>query len=218
MMKLLMQKGTWLISILSFIGVAACYPYLPAQVPIHWNYRWEVDNVADKNNIFILALIPLVMTVVFELLPKLDPKKDNYEKHSKAYNKLKYAIVILMIVLDWITVLTAIKTNIRMNIVMPIILGILFILIGNYLPKIKSNFFVGIRNPWTITDDYVWRKTHKAGGYLFAVIGLLMMVMGFMNNDLIDMAVMCLLVIGIVGINIYSYMLYRKQRTKRELN
>jgi uncharacterized membrane protein len=208
-MKIKLKHVIWIISILSFLGIIACYPYLPAQIPIHWNYKWEVDGVADKNKIFILGLMPFIMAIFLDLLPKFDPKRENYEKHARAYYKLKYVIVLLFICIDWITVLTALKPNIHMNLVLPIIMGILFIFIGNYLPKMKSNFFVGIKNPWTISDEVVWRKTHKAGGYLFVILGLLMIFMGILNNEIVDKIIVTLTIASLIGINIYSYIIYR---------
>ncbi len=206
------KRILWLISVLSFLGLFLCYPYLPDKIPTHWNVNWEIDGWAEKKYIFLIGLLPVAMILLLDVLPKIDPKAENYRKHGKAYYTLQFALVILMIVLSWSTVAAALWEEFNVRKILSALMGIVFLVIGNYMPTLKSNFFMGIKNPWTLSNDVVWRKTHKAGGYVFAVSGILMILMTFINNFLFYYFSFTILAVGIIGVNIYSYLLYRKMR------
>ncbi len=200
----------WMLSVLSYIGIILCYPRLPEKIPTHWNFRWEIDGWSDKKIILILGLLPLIILFSYAHFFKSKNKFENNTKLAKVYNLLKVVLAIFFIILDWITIATAFGYDIRMKALFPAVMGILFILLGNYMPVLKGNYFMGIRNRWTMSNDTVWRRVHKIGGYLFIVIGFLMMIMGFLQSDAVNLIIFDLLIIGIVGLNVYSYIFYRK--------
>ena len=206
----------WIISVLSYIGCIILYPSLPKQIPIHWNAAWEIDNLADKKYIFLLGLLPIIILLIFDDYIRFKHNMGNNKKQVKVKNILKSIIAFFMIVLNWITIAAAFKIDIKMNLILPVVMGIVFIFIGNYMPALKNNFFMGIRNPWTLANDTVWRKTHKIGGYMFILMGFLMVVMGFLRKSVINVAVFVVLMIGIVGINFYSYLIYRNIKRKSD--
>jgi uncharacterized membrane protein len=210
-MKKISKNMIWLLAIISYIGTLISYPRLPEQIPVHWNSRFEVDGWSDKSSIFGFGLLPLLILICFELFANFSAGKISNEKHIKVYKILKIVTVILMIGLNWTSIITGLGYDINIRVVLPVVLGIFFILVGNYIPALKGNYFIGIRNPWTLADEYVWRKTHKAGGYLFIIIGILMIVMGFLNSDYINKIVFIIMLTGILGINVYSYYIYRKR-------
>ncbi len=204
------KRILWIIAGLSFIGVCFTYPFLPEQIPIHWDVNWEVDDWTNKNYIFLIALMPIAILLLLDILPKIDPRRENYQKHGKAYYMLQIALVILMVMISWTTVATVLWKDFNIKKLLPAIMGIIFIIMGNYMPKLKSNYFVGIKNPWVLADDLVWRKTHKAGGYVFAISGIFMVFMSFIQNTVFNYFTFGVLLLGIFGINLYSYLLYRK--------
>jgi uncharacterized membrane protein len=208
------KKMLQIISILSLFGTIVSYFYLPERIPIHWNVNWEIDDWADKNMIFILGLLPIVTIILFEVLPKFDPRRANYMKHGKAYEIIEVATVFIMIVLNWLTIAISLGININIKLLIPLALGILFIVIGNYMPRLKSNYFFGIKNPWTLSSDVVWRRTHKMGGYVFTFIGVLMIIMGIVQEKLVNHITFILLLVGIVGLYIYSFILYNDINNK----
>ena len=203
------NKIMWILSILSYTGILICYPGLPERIPIHWNIRWEIDNWGSKNHFLFTGLLPVVILITFDSIMKYRHGKIN-SKHFKVYQLLKAAVILLLILLNWMTVVIALGVPIKANVILPVFLGIFFIVLGNYMPVLKSNYFMGIRNPWTLSDEFVWRKTHKAGGFLFILLGLLMFLMSFIQNVGINMIILALLLISAAGINIYSYLIYRK--------
>lgn len=197
----------WITTLVSFAGIVAVYHKLPDRVPIHWNSSWEVDGTASKNKMFLIGAVPALVNGLFYLLPLIDPRRKNYD--AKTYGLMRAVIVLMFVFLSWATVVTALDLGINDKFLLSVIIGIAFIAMGNYLPKVKSNFFVGIKNPWALSDPTIWRKTHKVGGYFFFIIGLLMLPMGVIDTTLYSNIVIGLLLIGILAVNIYSYILYR---------
>ena len=205
------SKGImYIVSILNMIGVCFVYPDLPKQIPIRWDVDWNISDWADKKVIFILSIIPLLLLILFQILPKIDPRRKNYERHKKAYFIMEMVIEVFLIIMVWITIAAALNIKINIRLILPSLLGVLFIILGNYMPVIKSNYFFGIRNPWTLSNETVWRKTHRVGGYIFAIMGVIMFIstIAIHNGGMISFIV---LIIGIIGIYVYSYFVYRKE-------
>lgn len=198
----------WIATVISYIGILIVYKKLPQTVPIHWDSNWEVNGYADKKYMFLIGAIPAILNVFFYVLKDIDPRRNNYD--PRTYGIIRGAIVVLSIFLTWASVVTALKINLNFRLFLPAGLGIALMVIGNYLPKIKNNYFLGIKNPWTLSDDVVWRKTHKVGGYLFMLIGILLVPIGVIKEKVYSYSVFGFLLAGIVAINIYSYILYRK--------
>lgn len=205
------SKGImYIVSILNMIGVCLVYPDLPKQIPIRWDIHWNISNWADKKVIFILGIIPLILLILSQILPKIDPRRKNYEKHQKAYLIIEMVIELFLIIMVWITIAAALNIEMNLKLIFPSLLGVLFIIFGNYMPIIKSNYFFGIRNPWTLSNETVWRKTHRVGGYIFAITGVIMFIttIAIRDGGIISFI---LLMIDIFAINIYSYIIYRKE-------
>jgi uncharacterized membrane protein len=197
-------------AVLSYIGILILYPFLPDAIPIQWNYNWEVSNMGQKHIILLLGVLPLLLLVLFRYLPKIDPKGENYKRHEKVYELLKYILAVFLIFLNWITVAAAFEVQLPIKIILTIVFGLLLIVVGNYLPKFKSNYFIGIRNPWVLSDDTVWRKTHRVGGYIFTGTGLLLIISAFIQYKIFYIGLFYFLMVSIVGLNIYSYVLYKR--------
>ncbi len=196
----------WIASAISYIGILSLYNKLPQMVPVHWDSNWEINGYADKKYMFLIGALPAILNGFFYIFKDIDPRRKNYD--PKTYGIIRGAIVLMSIFFTWATVVTALKINLNFKLFLPAGLGIVFMVIGNYLPKVKTNFFMGIKNPWTLSDDNVWRKTHKAGGYLFMVFGILMVPMGIINEKAYNYFVIGLLLAGILVTNVYSYILY----------
>lgn len=198
----------WVATLLSYIGILAVYKKLPQTVPVHWDSNWEVNGYADKKFMFLIGALPAILNGLFYILKDIDPKRKNYD--PRTYGIIRGSIVVLSMFFTWVTVVSALELDLNFKLFLPAGLGIVLIITGNYFPKIKNNFFVGIKNPWTLSDDGVWRKTHKVGGYYFMVLGILMLPMGIIKEDIYSKGVFGLMLAGIVAINVYSYVLYRR--------
>ncbi len=139
-----------------------------AQIPIHWNVKGEVDNYGSKT--FGLLIGPgmvFILTLLLTFIPRMEPRIENLQQSQKAYKVVWVFILLLMAALHLMTTLFALGKPVDITMSMAFVIGALFIAIGNYMGKIRSNFMFGIRTPWTLTSDIAWNKTHRLGGWSF---------------------------------------------------
>ena len=142
------------------------------------------------------------------IVPRIDPRSASYAKHRPAYQAFVTAITLFLIILSWGSVLAVKGFDIDISQVTIIAIGILMLLMGNYLPQIRSNYTFGIKTPWTIENEWVWRKTHQAGGIVFCVIGIVMIAAAFLRFLMVPSFI--LVMAGSVWLYIYSWLLYKK--------
>jgi len=207
-----MKQNKWIILLvaLSIIGTALLYPYLPEQVPAHWNIRGEVDRYQDKPWVFFMALLPLVLYLLMIYLPKIDPKKASYEMHKKPYRIIQLLIVIVFILLHWASMVAALGSTIDIGVIVRLIVGVLFIIMGNYMSQIRQNYFLGIKTPWTLHNEQVWKKTHRVGAYGFTIMGIVTILTIFLSGK-ISSIIMAAGTLGLViFLFLYSYLEYKK--------
>lgn len=190
---------------------------LPERVISHYNASGQADNTMTKGSFWLLcagigAILPSIMT----LIRQVDPRKQNYVKFNSYFYLLRYAIsaflhgMFLLIILD--------NLDHDVSIVNWIVggIGVLFMIIGNGMGQLRSNFFLGIRTPWTLTDEDNWRRTHRVGARLWFIAGLLMVIGAFFLDStglVIDLLVA--VAISAVCPIAYSYLLYRNKQKGR---
>ncbi|WDC84671.1 SdpI family protein [Caloramator sp. mosi_1] len=115
----------------------------------------------------------ILFYLMFLVLPNLDPKKDNYTKFKSAYNIIRYFIHTLFIIIQIIILVAALGYKVQVDFVMTMAVSIMFILFGNVMGKIKHNYFVGIRTPWTLADERVWVRTHRFAAPFWVMSGFI---------------------------------------------
>ncbi|RXZ00481.1 SdpI family protein [Fictibacillus sp. S7] len=153
------------------------YSQLPSQLPIHWGPNGEVDGYAAKFSAMAMSL-GLLIFVYLSLysLPKIDPKRENYKKFSRSYSAINYCLMALFFVINLMIIGSGLGYSPSMKLIMPIILGCLFIILGNYMQQVKQNWFFGIKTPWTLSDEEVWKKTHRFSAKLFFATGIIIIL------------------------------------------
>ncbi|AST07437.1 hypothetical protein AF2641_11410 [Anoxybacillus flavithermus] len=180
------MKKYWMIMILvvcSYVLSLLAIPYLPSEVAIHWNVAGEADGFVNKwwgALLFPICLTFIVALVTF--LPKFDPRKENYKKFENVYRIFLHVFVLFLFSMHVVTLAYNVGFPVQVDIVVPIGVGVLFIVLGNYMPKIKPNYFIGIRTPWTLDNETVWQKTHRVGGKVFVMMGVLVMLTIFVES------------------------------------
>jgi len=191
------------------------YSIFPEQVPMHWNIAGEIDGWGSKTmGAFMLPVTMVGMYILFLGLPYLDPRQKRYEQFSKIYHGFKAIILLFMAIMYFLIGANTLGYNVPIGTLVPILVGILFILIGNYTAKIKPNWFIGIRTPWTLSSEEVWNKTHRIGGKIFVFSGLLFILEPFLPLNY-QGPVFAIIIIGIVvGTFSYSYFIYKKEQKK----
>ena len=199
------------IILLSIVAGAVLYNYLPEQVPIHWNVHGEVDGYGGKfMGAFGLPLTTLAVYILMVIIPRIDPKRENYAKFTGAYNAFMAAFVIFMLTLQTAILLFTFGYNVNIGIVTQIGVGLLFVIIGNYMTRVRHNYFFGIKTPWTLANETVWRKTHRFGGILFVIAGL-GTIASVVTWPELRFIVTISAAIGVALISmIYSYLLFKK--------
>ena len=187
------------------------YSVFPDKVPMHWNVHGEVDRWGGKfEGAWLMPLIAIGMYLLFLILPLIDPKKEKYKQFAKVYHIFKAVIIIFMFGVYLVASFNALGYNVRVEVWVPIVIGLLFLILGNYMGKIKTNWFMGIRTPWTLSSDEVWNKTHRLGGKLLMLTGILMMLTPLLPaKSLLWTIVIPVAIVAIIPL-IYSYILYRK--------
>ena len=207
-------KSIIVLTILSIIGTLFLYSQLPAQVPIHFDYAGVPDNYGPRIFVLFTAILPLIMLAFLKLAPKMDPKGNAYLKHGKAYNIFIIFLMLLFIVFHGVSIGIALGIELSINKIIPFGVGILFIVIGNYMPQIKQNYTFGIKLPWTYNDENNWRATHRVGGYCFMASGILFMLIAFVPVSFTPF--LTFLSFGCLVLPmVYSYLYFRKNTVKK---
>lgn len=202
----------WILFAITLIIGVISYSYLPEQIPIHFDVKGNVDNYGGRINIFLAPAIILFMIIVAEVAKNVDPKKNAYNKFNKQYYLIFFLVSILMFGIQLYTLAFSMNIKIfNISILMPFAVGLLFTIIGNSMPKFKQNFYAGIRTSWTLTDEEVWFKTHRFGGKIWFIGGILMMVSSILPDYFKTKVFFGVVILLIVAPMVYSYIVYKKK-------
>ena len=175
-------KREWLsllILIIPFIIIAIYWNNFPAKVPTHWNISNQVDSYSPKEvGLFLIPGMNVLLYFLFLAIPKLDPRRENFKLFGTTFKILRISISALMLLLFIVIVL--ISLGMKLNVGQIVIYGtiLLFLIIGNFMGNIRRNYFAGIRTPWTLHSDEVWRLTHRISGKLWVASSILMLLLG----------------------------------------
>lgn len=204
------NRKIWGIFILSLITGLFAFSNLPEEIPIHFNEVGDADNFGSRWTIFLAPGINFLTIFLAEGLKKIDPKKEAYKKFEKAY----YNVLFFVCVLLWGTQLYTIAYiyNIPINIarIMPVIMGIMFVYIGNLMPKFKHNYFVGIKTSWTLASEKVWYLTHRFAGKVWVVFGILIIFTAFLPLQYISWVFIGVTLLVVLLPVVASYIYYQR--------
>ena len=201
------------IVLLPFVYLAYIWNQLPEKVPMHWNIKGEIDRYGDKIELIIIQiLLHLLVYVIFLVVPKIDPKN----KLNKMGNKLQTIKVLLttfMSILALFIIYSAKNQSFTNPNYIVLLIGILYIILGNYFKTIKANYFIGIRTPWTLENETVWKETHKLGGKMWFVGGIIVVLSSLILDKRPNFTIF-LIITGIITIIpiVYSYLLFRNEK------
>lgn len=210
-----MQIFISILSLLPLVLVLAVYSKLPDKVPMQWSLNGNI-RYDDKNNLFIMAIMTIGFAIMFPLLPKIDPKKKNYNKFGSSYQGFQVFIMLFMLFVTAFCIIEAFRPH-TLNVPMLacILLGILFAVIGNMMPRFRSNWFCGIRTPWTMSSDENWTKTHRLGGKIFFTAGIIILFYALVPSEYFYSEIITIvLIIACIVPSVYSYLLYKKEENK----
>ncbi|MCW4033386.1 MAG: SdpI family protein [Candidatus Bathyarchaeota archaeon] len=203
-----------LLILVSFVLGIFYYPKMPDKMASHWNELGQVDGYMTKFwGLFLMPFVSISLLLLFIIIPKIDPLKVNIEKFRGYYNRF---MVLLIVFFSYIHLLTiAWNLGFRFNLLQFLIpaLAFLFYYTGILVENAKRNWFVGIRTPCTLSNEKVWDKTHKIGGKLFKITGIIALLGIFFVDYAIFFIIIPVLGVAVYSI-IYSYMEYQKVNKK----
>ena len=200
--------ATWLATFL-------LYPRLPEQIPLHWNVSGEIDRYGSRENVFVMPAVMVGIVLLSGVLPWLSPKRFELDSFRSTYLYIMLLILGLFVYLHALTLWAALEKPLDIN---RALLGALFlflILSGNVLGKVRRNFFIGVRTPWTLASEKVWYATHRFTARLLViagVIGLLSLILT--PNPWIGLAI--LIAVGLASA-VYSLVYYKRLQSRNEL-
>ncbi|MDE2306817.1 MAG: SdpI family protein [Xanthomonadaceae bacterium] len=208
---------SWMVSLAFFLVAVAVamwlYPRLPARVAVHWDIHGRVDNYMPRLwSASFPALMILALAGLTWILPAISPRRFEIRPFAQVYALLMLATQGLVLVLGMATLLAAAGYAIPMPALGALGAGALYMILGNYMGKLRKNFFVGIRSPWTLASDAVWERTHRVAGWLFMLAGLLVVVLTLAGGPL--WLTLALLVAA--GLIPYGYSLAVYKRLQRD--
>jgi len=204
-----------IISIVSMVLIGAyvawIYPSLPDPMPTHWNAAGQVDDFTAKAiGAPLIAATPLFIFIVFKLIPVVSPRGFRTESFTNVLNILMTALVVFSCVIATGVFRAAVDASVNILTLVFVAVGMLLVIIGNFLGKVRKNFFLGIRTPWTLASDEVWAKTHRLGGWCFVVAGIFMAIMGvIMPASTMSWVIGVVIAIALIPV-VYSFIAYRR--------
>lgn len=182
------------------------YNKMPAELPTHWNFQGQADDYSSKFDAMVLTHGFLVVMNIFMCF-MLDNDPRNKKQKNFLMTLSKLAMPAIMLVVYTITVMVGLGRDVNVSVIIPVFVGLLFIAIGNYLPKTRRNYTMGIKLPWTLNSDENWRRTHRLGGICFVIIGLCLILSVFLKSEIVFLVPLFL---GAIIPAVYSYYLYTK--------
>ena len=198
-----------------FVLAAATWSGAPDRIPVHWNLAGDVDRYGGRfEGLLAIPLLALAIYVLMILLPRVDPGRANYASFASAYATLRLVILAVLAALYGLIHLWIRGTQAPIGVWVPLIVGVLFVVVGDLLGKVRPNWFVGIRTPWTLSSKASWTGTHRAGRWVFILIGVLMMSCAGLRMAWAVWTMVAVAVIGVLGLVVYSYVLWKKDPEK----
>ena len=208
--------GLLIFCAVNFAAHLCFYGSLPDVVPTHWGADGQANGWGPKSTVLIMAALPALMLILMAVLPRIDPKHQNYEKFKGVWNASLTALTIFMSAMSWFSELSVFGLIPEGSSLVGILVcggcGVLFIFLGNYMPRIKQNYMFGCKTPWALNNEHNWNRTQRMGGIVFVVMGAALIVISLLGTALGDTATMILLLAAVFGgsawIYIYSYLVY----------
>jgi uncharacterized membrane protein len=205
----------WAIVAAMFAIAALAWQTTPDRVPVHWDAAGNVNGYGGRfEGLLVEPLIAAGINLAMLFLPRLDPGRANYANFQTAYDTIRATVIAVQAAVYAVTVLAIRGSGVNIGIIIPVILGVVMIVIGNVMPKLRPNWFVGIRTPWTLSSKIAWDRTHRYGGLLFVASGMILML-GVLLPPQLRVVVWLPTIFGLVlGLYVFSYFASRNASDK----
>lgn len=198
-----------------FVLAAVSWRAVPSRIPVHWNLSGHPDRYGGRTEgLLLIPFLTLGLYVLLLVAPRLDPGRANYASFRGPYVAIRLTIVTFLTAVDVIVVASGRGRQLQVDVLVPILVGALFIILGGTMGKLRPTWFVGIRTPWTLSSKQSWTKTHRLGGWLFIVLGLIFIASTLAKPAAARAIPLVLTGIALAGLVIYSYLVWRTDPNK----
>jgi uncharacterized membrane protein len=199
--------------VVAVIAGLGLWNQLPEQMASHWNANDEVDGTMSRSwGVFLMPLVASGLLALFLIVPSIDPHKANIAQFRGTFNLFIVLIIAFLLYVHALTIAWNLGyQNFKISSALLPFVGLLFIFIGYMMRKVKKNFFIGIRTPWTLASDAVWDKTHQLGSVLFMLSGAFALLGAVFGGTGAFLLMFVPLMGSVLFLVVYSYILYRNE-------
>jgi uncharacterized membrane protein len=203
-----------LIVVAAVVASAVAYPNLPTTIATHWDMLGRPNGWSSRVwGGWVMPIVLLATYALMRALPAIDPRGSNYAKFDGAFEGIIVSIMLFMLGLHIIILRAALGYPVAMQRVVPVGIGVLFVVIGNLLPRARPNWFVGIRTPWTLSSDRVWEKTHRIGGHVFVAGGILIVLGALAMQQWAHIVLIAVILACTATVLVYSYIEWKREQS-----
>ena len=212
------MRTTWRTELPQLAIIAALFawslllwPNTPDSLPVHFDLNGDADRIGGKlEGLFGIPSVALGLYVLLRLLPLLDPARANYRTFAAAYATIRLVVLVLLAVVDVAVLLPVVGVEVEQAVVMRLAFGGLFVVLGAVMGKVRPNWFVGIRTPWTLSSKESWVKTHRVGGWIFLLVGVVFVLSSQLPAAPGLVLSFGTLIVGVAWTVVYSYLVWQK--------
>jgi len=202
------------IVVAAIVASAAVYQRLPETIPTHWDVNGKVNGWSSRAfGAWITPVLLLGLWALVRILPAIDPRGANYAKFGGAFEAIIESLMLFLLAMHILVLRAGLGQSAPIQRVVPIGVGFLLIVVGNLLPRMRPNWFIGIRTPWTLSSDRVWEKTHRFGGRVFFAGGILIVLSAFASPQAASIILMTVVVLAAAAVLIYSYAEWKREQS-----
>ncbi|MBL7214841.1 MAG: SdpI family protein [Phycisphaerae bacterium] len=189
------------------------YPKLPDRMASHWNGRGEVDGWMSKSVcLWLMPGIMVIQTIIFFSILLIDPLRKNIAKFFGYYAGFVIILNLFLLAVHGWMILWNLGIQIPSNVFMPVGIACLIFYAGIIMTHVKPNWFIGIRTPWTLSNEIVWQKTNKLGGLLFRIAAIIILIGAAFPKYAIVFVLAPVLSVALITL-IYSFVIWKKLKT-----
>lgn len=209
----------WYPVLLALIGAGASlavYRRLPETMAVHWDVDGNPNGWMPRAfGAFFGPVFMLVLWQLMRLLPRIDPREPNYARFGDAYDTIVAATLLLLLATHGIILAVALGYDVAVSRLVPALVGGLFVVIGNVMPRMRSNWWFGVRTPWTLSNDRVWARTHRLAGFSMTAAGLVMIAAALLLPVRLGLPVLIAAVVAAtIGPVVYSYLTWKREQKR----
>lgn len=199
-----------LLALLMLVATALAWERVPERIPTHWNAAGEPDAFGSRLTLLVLPISAFALWLTFVVLARAGPRRENVERVQETWWLIANVALLLLAALHGSILAVSLGAAFDVTRFALLVTGLGLAVIGNYLPRLRPNWWMGIRTPWTLESDEVWRETHRVGGRLMLVAGLVGAGAAFLPPPANGLVFVGAVLAAAAGSVAYSYLVWRR--------